>query len=139
MSAVYVAAPFARFMDSFAVTNDLRAAGHTSTSWWIHAAYTTRGVEALTDRSAAVALATNDADVDRSDAMIVLAYPGEGGEMFCEMSRALARGIPVFYVGGRLVLSAFRPGVTRCASVADAIAALGALEWPPGLAPIDDG
>ena len=119
---VYVAAPYADAAVARNVHELLRLHGLDVTSRWAEAA---RGLEpclgeaAMRDRAAA-----NDRDVLRADAMLVLSRDGAGGEMFAEARLAIERGKPIFWVG-RPILSAYRLGVVRCATVGEAIALIG--------------
>lgn len=116
---VYVAAPYEDAMHVRAAHSDLIARGMTPTSRWAERAF------GLEDRTIDVAelrrlLARNHADVDASDAMLVLARDGAGGEMFVEAARAIACGLHVVW-RGRTILSSFAEGVIRVASTTSAI------------------
>jgi hypothetical protein len=111
---VYVAAPFARAATVRLIHNDLRSIGCKPSSEWVRLAKTPERLEALSPSERLSTIELNDACIDRSHAMIVRAFPLEGGEMFVEMARAITRSIPVLWVGSRTILSAFRPGVFRC-------------------------
>ncbi len=100
----------------------LLALGVTPTSSW---ASTARGAENLTAMSRAelVQIAIqNDRDLGNADAVIAIAGEGVGGEMFAELRLALMLSKPVYYVGQRRILSAYRPGVVLCADVDEAMA-----------------
>lgn len=62
----------------------------------------------------------NDQDIHRAHAVLVIARPGAGGEMFAEARYAEMLGMPIFWVG-RLTLSSWRPNVVRCASIEEAL------------------
>jgi len=117
--AVYVAAPFARRPEVLALHGRLRAHGLEPTSTW---ATGTESEAELTPEMARRLIAQNDRDIARSSALLAIAYPGEGGEMFCEVTWAIVAGKPVYWVGSRRILSTWRPGVVVCTSVEDAIA-----------------
>lgn len=115
---VYVAAPYLVPILAREAHERLREVGFTPTSTWAARA---TGPECLTDGFALAAIAENDFDLLSSDAVIALAREGAGGEMFCEISRALVERIPVFWVGTRKILSCYRRGVVCCDSVEEAI------------------
>lgn len=111
MSArIYVAAPYEDAAFVRQVHTRLRERKFTPTSSW---AETAKGADVLTPEIAQTAITVNDADLRSSDAVFVIARPGAGGEMFCEIAAALMHGIRVFWVG-RKVLSAYRDGVVWC-------------------------
>ena len=120
MTRIYIAAPYARAKEARAAGLFLVSRGLCIESTWDIAA---AGPESLDSVCAAEAIKINDSELQISDAVLCLAYRGEGGEMYCELTRALIAGKPVYWVSmdGRDVLSAWRPGVVRCASVDDAI------------------
>lgn len=64
--------------------------------------------------------AQNDADVLGSDALLVMAKPGAGGEMFAEARFGLDRGKPIIWLGRR-TLSAWRKHVVRAADLDHAL------------------
>ena len=90
--------------------------GIQPTSSWATAA---RGPESPDPAVIARAIAQNDADIERSDAMIVIATE-RSGETFAEARHAIFRGIPVYWVGRR-ILSAYRSGVVLCEDADDAL------------------
>jgi hypothetical protein len=65
-----------------------------------------------------------DEDMRASHAVLVLSPDGEA---LCEAARAVLLGIPVVWVG-REVRTAFRSGVVRVGSVAEAVTVLRAYE-----------
>jgi hypothetical protein len=69
--------------------------------------------------------AQNDKDLMSSDALLVLARDGAGGEMFAEVALARMVGMPIHWVGDRFILSAFRAGVVRHVCLGDALDTLG--------------
>jgi len=106
---IYVAAPFedreyVRCVHKLLVEAELRP-----TSTWANAC-----VDENWDDEEAIrrALVENTNQLCVSDAMLVIARPRAGGEMFAEAAKALHYGKPIFWVGRR-ILSAFRPGVFR--------------------------
>lgn len=124
---VYVAAPFddgPRL--STTVIPDMIYAGLIPLASWIDDALSGKTDKGLTIASAQAALHVNDFELTGSDAVLVVARDGVGGEMFCEAARAILLSIPVFWVGRR-VLSSYRQGVTICDSVEDAIDAIKAV------------
>lgn len=120
MICIYIAAPYAKGPAARAVVPTLWERRFDVCSTWHYVAY---GPESLDAAVAASAIEQNDRDLEEADAVLSLAYRGEGGEMFCELTRALIAGKPVYWVSmdGRDVLSAWRPGVVRCATVEEAI------------------
>lgn len=121
---VYIAAPWLRWREAERFRNALAAHHLECTSSWIDDARTCDGPESLAslepDVVQAVA-ARNDADVDDAHIVVALTWPGEGGEMFAEVARALLHGRPVVWVGERRTLSAYRPGVVLAADMFEAI------------------
>lgn len=129
---IYVAAPWERGGEVRAMHSLLTSRGFEPTSNWV---YCTDGKPEgrITPEIARPALARNYGDIKDSDAMLVLAYPGLGGEMFVEFGFARSQAIPVFWVGPRVILSTFAVGVTLCDDIPDALQALevmkGANPW----------
>lgn len=113
---VYVAAPY----DDAAVVRNiharLRALGIDPTSRWAEYATGAEDFETLSPAQLADIAGSNDYDVRRSHAMLVMARVGAGGEMFSEARLALVLGVPIVW-HGRLTLSAWRPGVVRVATL----------------------
>ncbi len=100
--------------------------GIEATSGW---AYKVSGVENHSSRPPEAWRAdaeANDADVARSDAILAIATPGKGAEMFAEIARGQVLGQPVVWVGRRS-LSSWRNGVTHVDDVAAAVAVLVAM------------
>lgn len=118
---VYVASPFALREEVKALHGALRAAGLDPVARW---PYGTEKEADLTTPMARELAARNDEDVDGSHALLVLARPAAGGEMFCEIARAVAARTPILWTGDRIILSTFREGVLRAASIEDAVAIL---------------
>jgi len=122
---IYVAAPFERAAYVKQIHDMLTKLDFGFTSTWVEAS--TGGAEPFKGEEAMrLAAESNDTCVLDADALLVLAYPGQGAEMFCEMSLALQHKKPVFYVGQRIVLSAYRSGVMRFPSLLEAVRALAA-------------
>lgn len=127
---VYICAPFEDGPGLSARTiPSMIYAGIIPLASWVDDALSGKSDKHLTAASAQAALAVNDFELASSDAVLVIAREGTGGEMFCEVGRALALSIPVFWVGRR-VLSAWRQGVTICDSVDDAIDTIKAVIKP---------
>jgi hypothetical protein len=124
MASVYVAAPYSCSAVVRMFHARLRRAGFEPTSRWAERATGEENLAAMSEAALAEAIDQNDYDVDRAGYLVAIARRDIGGEMFCEMSRALFRGIPVVYVGDRVVLSAFRTSVTRVGGLEDALAVL---------------
>jgi hypothetical protein len=118
---VYVAAPFARRSEVREVHKRLRALGIEPTSSWANAP---DGIaDAPTPEEAKVAIRQNDADLKSSDAVLVMGYPGEGGEQFAEARLGILLGKPVIWTGRR-ILSSFRPGAVYLSTLDLALSAL---------------
>lgn len=66
------------------------------------------------------AAVANDDNVIDCDAMVVVARPGVGAEMFAEARLAIHLGKKVIWVG-RLSLSAWRDGVVICSDLENAL------------------
>lgn len=120
MKRVYVAAPFADAKVVRELHWQLRTAGAVPTSSWASGAHDTEDFASYTVPELQAFAAKNDRDLRTSDAVIVLARVGAGGEMFAEARMAILLGIPVYWVGRR-TLSAWRAGVVRCENVDEAI------------------
>ncbi len=117
---VYVAAPFARRDEVRALHGRLEALGMEPTSQW---ALGTEREEDLTVAMARALAVRNDDDVARSHALLMTAYPGEGGESFGEARLAIEWRVPVIWVGRR-TLSTFRRGVVEAANIDQALSLL---------------
>lgn len=127
---VYVAAPFEDAGIVRAVHDRLRSLGIEPCSTWAESA---RGIEdfsAFTPARLRSLAEQNDRDVAEARAVLVMARPGAGGEMFAEARLALAMSIPVVWLGRR-TLSAWRAGVTRAEDLDDAISTLLLLTMGP--------
>lgn len=118
---VYVASPFALREEVKALHDRLRTAGLEPVAQW---PYGTEKESELTTPMARALADRNDLDVDGSHALLVLGRPAAGGEMLCEVARALAARTPIVWTGERIVLSTFREGVLRAASMEDALTVL---------------
>lgn len=121
---VYVCAPFedAGHVREH-VHERLRTFGLEPSSRW---AETARGAEdfaAFTPYALRAIAEANDLDLGNSQAALVLAREGTGGEMFAEARLALVMGIPVVWVGRR-TLSAWRDGVVLVDDLDEAITVL---------------
>ena len=114
---IYVAAPFQDRPLVRDVHDALMTFGFIPVSTW---AYSKAEKDIASLDEARPAIEQNDRDLARADAVLVLARLGAGAEMFCEMTRALLDGKPVYWIGRRS-LSAYRPGVTRCEDTQDAV------------------
>ncbi len=111
---VYIAAPFGRGPTiARGLATALENLGCRVVSSWIDVAIAMGGVERLSDEAEARAVArTNDRDLDSAHVVLVLAFAGEGREMFAEARMAVEHGIPVVWCGPTC-LTAMRPGVVR--------------------------
>lgn len=106
---IYVAAPFDDRYYVRAVHAKLVLAELRPTSTWANANEDENWED---DEAIHAASVENTTQIATSDAMLVIARPGAGGEMFAEVARAQTWGKPIFWVGRR-ILSAFKPGVFR--------------------------
>lgn len=118
---VYVAAPFDEAPRVRVIHLALLDADMDPTSSWAMTASGPEDFSQFVPHQLREFAEQNSVDIRDSDAMIALAYPGKGGEMFCELAIALSWGKPVYYVGARRVLSAYRRGVVICESAEQAI------------------
>lgn len=121
---VYVAAPFGRVAEALEAHALLVSAGLTPSARWVEAASKLTGKESLSwgYEGSGRAIAENDADLATSAAVIAMAWPGEGGEMFAEVRFFTDLGRPLYWVGERKILSAYRPGVVHVGSLDEAVA-----------------
>lgn len=111
---VYLAAPFAMHESMEKIAQAWVPRGVSVCSTW-HIGVT--GPERLpehTNPDVRFAIGANDRDLAAADALVAFPVPGEGGEMFCEITRALIDRKPVIWAGERRILSTFRPGVLLC-------------------------
>jgi hypothetical protein len=88
-----------------------RIPGVRWTSRWARSARGPERLDTLTRAEQQRLARGNDEDLAASHIVLALAFPGEGGEMFAEIGRALLLGIPVVWIGARRTLSAAREGV----------------------------
>lgn len=120
MFFTYVAAPFAdaglvRDVHARLVEHDVRP-----TATWAEDVVGPENLGQYTTERLRAFAAVNDSDLRASNAMLVLAREGAGGEMFAEIARALLWGIPVVW-SGRRTLSAYRRGVVLASDLEDGI------------------
>lgn len=119
----YVAAPYEDAAFIRIVHERLQQHDIQPTSRWAESARGADDFAAMTPAALRSAAADNDADLRGSDAVLVIARSGAGGEMFAEARLGLEWGKPVVWTG-RLTLSAFRSGVVRAVDLDDAISVL---------------
>lgn len=112
---VYICAPWVDARRMSAWLPILASYGLENGSSWIAAACSLDGPDPLDAKS----IQKNDEELHLADAVLVISREGAGGEMFCEFTRAIMAGIPVFWVG-REILSCRRAGVTICDDIQDA-------------------
>lgn len=133
---VYVACAFARasFVDTLVVPM-LERAGCKLVSTWHQPPWREReDLHGMPLEDVQAIIARNDHELATAEAVLVMADPvrldtGEFAvpqETLCEARIAWSAGIPVVWEGHRS-LSAFRPGVVRADSLAEAIATIEAL------------
>jgi hypothetical protein len=135
--SVYVSAPY---IDAADVVREVHAKLHDidiePTSMWANEAVGPEDFTRFTPRELRLLAEKNDKDILRSHAMIVLARPSVGGEMFADARYASHLAIPTFWCG-RLTLSAWRWNVVRCADWTAAISTLrGCLDDPRVIWPL---
>jgi hypothetical protein len=90
------------------------------TARWPLSARGPERLETLTHAEQQRLASGNDEDLAASHLVLAIAFPGEGGEMFGEIGRALLQGIPVVCTGSRRTLSAAREGVLFLHELEDA-------------------
>jgi hypothetical protein len=117
---VYVAAPYTDAEEVRAIHAHLRMIGCSPTSQWASQALGPEDFSLMTPDQIADIAHANDRDVLSSQMVLVVARAGAGGEMFAEARFASYHRIPIVWVG-RLTLSAWRKGVTRCVDVVAAL------------------
>lgn len=117
---VYVAAPHAKREQVRAVHEELRGAHLAPSARWADGS---EDESRLSKHEARALAQQNDEDVGSSHCLLVLGFPGEGGEMFAEVARALDAETPVVWVG-RTTLSTHRRGVVLAADIGEAIVTL---------------
>lgn len=121
---VYIAAPLAMRSQVLELNDALSRSGLQTAATW---PLTSPDTEL--NRPQAIALCNMiDADLDDTEAMIVLAHDANG-ETFAQFGQAVARGIPVVWVDGAPILSTNRVGVVHAATFEDAIVVL--RSWAP--------
>lgn len=120
---VYVAAPYEDSEAVRSIHKLLRELGLEPSSAWAEEATGAEDFTKLRPWELLSLARQNDEGVRSSDAMLVMARKGAGGEMFAEARYATDLGLPIFWIG-RLTLSAWRPNVTRCESLTAALDAL---------------
>lgn len=117
----YVAAPFGDAPFVREVHACLRLLGIEPTSCWADAGDGSPERLDLMPLDEVRALAErNDHALATSDVVLVLPREGAGREMYAEARLAIAIGLPVLWVGGPRPLSAYREGVARVDSLAEA-------------------
>lgn len=97
----------------------LQEAGFKVTSRWLDEEPTATLAESDTD----LLMYTNYKDLDAAKVLLVLSYDGLGGEMFIEAGDFMCRRPlnPVYWVGSKRPLSAYRHNVTRLNRLDEAI------------------
>lgn len=123
---VYVAAPFSDAGVVRVVHDRLGTLGIVPTSRWVDQASGAEDFARFEPSRLRAIAAQNDADLRGSDALLVLARAGAGGEMFAEARVGLDWGKAVVWVGRR-ILSAWRSGVVLVEDVDDAFPVLSAM------------
>ena len=130
----YVAAPYADTDIVRSVHDRLRALDIEPTSRWADNATGPESFAGLSPEDLRGIAEANDRDLARANVVLVLSRHGAGAETYAEARYALTLGLPVVWVG-RLTLSAWRAGVTRCDGVDEGIAAVARMLAP---APVED-
>lgn len=139
---VYVAAPYEDAALVREVHAELEKYDIVATSLWADEARGAEDFSTYTPTQLRAAAESNDEDIDRSHAMIVMARKGAGGEMFAEARYAAHLGMPTFWCG-RMTLSAWRWNVVRVENPGGATLMLRAASGPAaslvvGSAPLTD-
>lgn len=118
---IYLAAAYsnARFIDE-QVAAAASARGFTARSTWHAPPYGPEDLPSMDADDVRAIADQNDRDLSGSDVVLVLL--DNGRETLCELRFATMLSIPVVAVAtdGRFPLSAYRRGVTRCRTLADA-------------------
>ncbi len=127
---IYVAAPYDDAELVRGVHARLRAMGCTPTSQWASKATAPEDFGSMTPEEISAVAKGNDRDVLSSEMVLVIARAGAGGEMFAEARFASCHSVPIVWVG-RLTLSAWRKGVTRCADLEEGMKAIRLLVGGP--------
>lgn len=121
---VYVAAPYERAPEVRAFHTELSRIQCIPVSVWANTASAKEDFSNIDIVLSRIEL--NDECLYRAAVVVVLSYPNEGGEMFCEISQALhMHKCPILWIGTRAILSTFREGIYVC----ERQAALTALEF----------
>lgn len=116
----YVAAPFIDASFVREVHACLRLLGIEPTSSWAEHANGPEDLESMPLDEVRAIAERNDHALATSDVVLVLPRETAGREMYAEARIALAIGLPVVWVGGPKPLSAYREGVARVDSLAEA-------------------
>lgn len=127
MIRVYVAGPYssASFIREH-VHERLRQLRMEPTSRWADDAHGAEDFSKFSPERLREFGLSNDADVARADALLLVDLAGMGRETYAEMRLALILGKPVIWLG-RHALSAYRDGVTRAEDLDEALSFLVAL------------
>jgi len=108
--SIYVAAPYMRAEEARRVHDHIRDLGAVPVSSWAENATGPEDLSRLSPFELAHLITTNDRELSAADLVLVLAYDGEGAEMFAEVGRART---VIWWIGTRRPLSAYRREVTR--------------------------
>jgi hypothetical protein len=108
---VYVGAPYASAAHVREVHGLLERIGCHPMSHWAELATTAEHLSDTSARAHGAQWKINADCIDQAEAMLVLSEETGGGELFAEVGRALARGIPVLWTGPRRILTCYAQGV----------------------------
>lgn len=116
---LYLASSYtnAAWIESF-VRPRVELAGCVIVSTWHDLPHAPEDLESLSDDERHRIAAQNDRDLSRAQAALVIADE-RSGETFVEAGRAWQAGTPIVWTG-RAILTAYRPGVVRCATLGEA-------------------
>lgn len=120
---VYVAAPYIDAEKVRLVHAQLISRGMLPVSDWADTATGKEDLASMPIEDVRAVAMHNDLRVDSAQAVLVLARPDAGAEMYAEASRAILRGTFVVWLGHR-PLSAYRHRVLRADSLDEALTAL---------------
>lgn len=113
---VFVAAPYGRRLEVRKLHERMRDLGFEPVARWPMNDYE----DSVVPRVARVDASRNDHDRDKAHCLLMLGYPGEGGESFAECGSSLLCRTPVCWVGRR-ILSTYRDGVRIAESIEEAL------------------
>jgi nucleoside 2-deoxyribosyltransferase len=117
---LYVASPYDTAPEVRELHKRLTTLGIAFTSMWAEQANGAEDFSKFSPEKLKDIAEENDAHVRAADAVLVLSRETGGRETYAEARYALSQQKHVFWVG-KLTLSAWRDGVTRCENIDDAL------------------